>query len=96
MLLCGKASAELGARLCGGIFEGVRVELLVVPGCPHEAAARAVLAHAAEFAGVGDVAVSATVTDTERQARVRGFAGSPTFLVEGADPVRRAGRAGRA
>jgi hypothetical protein len=64
----------------------VRVELLVVRGCPHELAASSVLAHAAEFAGVGDVAVSVTVIDTDDEAQARGFVGSPTFLVEGADP----------
>jgi hypothetical protein len=64
----------------------VRVELLVVRGCPHELAASSVLAHAAELAGVDDLAVSVTVIDTEAQASVRGFAGSPTFLLGGTDP----------
>jgi len=64
----------------------VQVELLVVAGCPHEAVAHAVLAQAAEQAGVVDVAFSVTLIDTENEAQARGFVGSPTFLLDGVDP----------
>jgi hypothetical protein len=62
------------------------VELLVVADCPHEALARAVLRDAAEQAGLANVPVAVTVIETDEQARIRGFIGSPTFLVDGVDP----------
>jgi hypothetical protein len=67
------------------------VELLVVAGCAHEALAQAVLRDAAEQAGLANVQVAVTVIETDEQARVRGFIGSPTFLVDGVDPFAVAG-----
>jgi hypothetical protein len=64
----------------------VQVELLVVPDCPHETAARDVLREAARLAGIDDLQVTVTVIDTDEQARRRGFVGSPTLLVNGVDP----------
>ncbi|MBI4942273.1 MAG: hypothetical protein HY830_16135 [Actinobacteria bacterium] len=62
------------------------VELLVVRDCPNVVAAREVLARAADLAGVTDLHVAVTVIGTDEEAQQRGFAGSPTFLVEGVDP----------
>ncbi len=65
---------------------GVRIELLVVSGCPHTVAATLALAEAARQAGVGDAPVTVTAIRSDQQARERGFVGSPTFLFDGADP----------
>jgi len=64
----------------------VELELLVVPNCPHEVEAIAAARTAARQAGLGEVAVRITVIDSDEQARDRGFAGSPTFLIDGTDP----------
>jgi hypothetical protein len=64
----------------------MRVELMVVPDCPHEASARAVLNQAAQLAGVLDLELTITVIDSDEEAHRRGFIGSPTFLIEGVDP----------
>jgi hypothetical protein len=64
----------------------MRVELLVVPDCPNEAPARALLDRAAQLAGVLELDLRVTVIDSDEEARRRGFIGSPTFLVEGVDP----------
>jgi hypothetical protein len=69
----------------------MEIELLVVPDCPHEAAADI---RAKKFrqitTAVAETGVQATVTHTvitsQDQARRRGFAGSPTILVNGSDP----------
>ena len=63
----------------------MQIELLVVPDCPHEAAAADLITTA-----VADTRVRATVTRTvitsQDQARRRGFVGSPTILLDGTDP----------
>lgn len=63
----------------------MKIELLVVPDCPHEAAAADLITTA-----VADTRVRATVTRTvitsQDQARRRGFVGSPTILLDGSDP----------
>jgi hypothetical protein len=64
----------------------MRVELLVVPDCPNEVAAHEVVAQAAALAEVVDLDVTITVIDSDEEAQRRGFAGSPTFLIEGIDP----------
>lgn len=64
----------------------MQIELLLVPGCPHAAAATAALEESARQAGVGDAPVTVTAISSDRQARARGFVGSPTFLIDGADP----------
>lgn len=64
----------------------MQVELLVVAGCPHEAAVQAALAQAAEQADIADVVFSVTVIHTEKEAQARGCVGSPTVLVDGIDP----------
>ena len=64
----------------------VVVELLVVPDCPNEGPARALLRAAAGIAGLGDLPVRVSVIDSPEEAQRRGFAGSPTFLIDGVDP----------
>lgn len=63
----------------------LKIELLVVPGCPNEDAAAELIATA-----VADTGVTATVTCTvivaEAAAEQRGFIGSPTILLNGRDP----------
>ena len=63
----------------------MQIELLLVPDCPHEAAAAELIETA-----VADTGVRATVTHTivasEDEARERGFIGSPTILLNGSDP----------
>jgi hypothetical protein len=63
------------------------VELLVVPDCPHESAAAALLRTALDDVGLGHLTFDVTVIDTHETAEARGFVGSPTFLLNGADPL---------
>jgi hypothetical protein len=63
----------------------MNVELLVVPDCPNEAIAYD-LAQAA-LAGLDvQASVSVTVIESEEQAHMRRFTGSPTFFIDGRDP----------
>lgn len=63
----------------------IEIELLAVPDCPNEADAVELITTA-----VADARLLATVTRTliatPEQARQRGFVGSPTILLNGADP----------
>ena len=62
----------------------MKFELLVVPDCPHESAAREIAL--ATLADLGLTAeLTTTVIATEAEAQARGFVGSPTFLVDGED-----------
>jgi hypothetical protein len=65
----------------------MRIELLVVPDCPHEEAAAELIR-----AAVADTQVQANVTRTiitgQAQAQDPGFIGSPTILLNGHRPVR--------
>lgn len=60
------------------------VELLVVPGCPQAAVARARLGEALERLGRGG-AVTEVVVRTPARAEELGFVGSPAFVVDGRD-----------
>lgn len=70
----------------------MNIELLVIPNCPNEAATVDLIATA-----VADTRVRATITRTviasQDQARLRGFTGSPTILLDGKDPFARPGAA---
>jgi hypothetical protein len=68
------------------------VELLVVSDCPHESSAAALLRSALDEVGLGDVNFDVTVIDTSESAERRGFAGSPTFLLNGVDPFETPGQ----
>jgi hypothetical protein len=62
------------------------VELLVVPDCPKEQAATTLLRTALDDLGLTTTAVRTTVIDTQYEAELRGFIGSPTILIDGTDP----------
>ena len=61
-------------------------ELLVVPNCPNESRALVALGSAFERVGLGGQSVPVTVILNQDQAQERGFVGSPTILIDGADP----------
>ncbi len=63
----------------------MEIELLIVPGCPHEAAAAELITTAVAATGV-QAGVTHTVITNLDQARRRSFAGSPTILINGSDP----------
>lgn len=69
----------------------MRIELLVVPDCPHQDSALQVVRVAGRLAGLGEVPVTVTVIDSVEEAQRRGFAGSPTFLIDGVDPFAQPG-----
>lgn len=62
------------------------VQLLVVANCCNEQEARVVLRRAMAKAGVGDLPIRTVVVSTAKQAQDLSFTGSPTVLVDGADP----------
>lgn len=63
----------------------MEILLLHVTDCPNLAVARARVVEAAELAGV-DVAVTERLVRDSSEAAALGFVGSPTILVDGADP----------
>jgi hypothetical protein len=63
----------------------MNVELLLVADCPHAPAAAALLRRALDDLGLRDLVYSTTTITTEEQAAERGFAGSPSFHVDGTD-----------
>ena len=70
----------------------MHVELLVVPDCPNEAPARALLRAALEALGLTGETFTTTVIHTQELAEKRAFTGSPTFLIDGQDPFAERGR----
>ena len=62
------------------------VELLVIAHCPNADAARSLVEAALAQVGLPDVPVRMTIIDSEQEALRRGFAGSPTILLDGVDP----------
>lgn len=63
----------------------MEVDLAVVPQCPHQAAAEALLHQALVDIGAGDVSVQTiTISDDDTAERL-GFRGSPSFMVNGLD-----------
>ena len=64
----------------------VKIEVLVVPECPHADAASALARAALTAAEMVGGAVTVTLVDSENQAAAIGFVGSPSFLVNGVDP----------
>src|SRR5664279_308920 len=75
--------------------EVVDVELLVVPDCPNESVALSVLRLAFDRVGLAAQSVGTTVIASQEQAQERGFVGSPTILINGADRSALPGRARR-
>ena len=68
------------------------VELLVVPDCPNEAPAAALLRTALDDVGLARIPITTTVILTPEQAERRGFIGSPTILIDGDDPFAEPGQ----
>jgi glutaredoxin len=70
----------------------MKVELLVVPDCPHAADTETLLATALHDVGLSDVAIATVIVTTAEQAGQLGFIGSPTVLIDGHDPFPHAGK----
>ncbi|MEO6463824.1 MAG: hypothetical protein ABIP29_12195 [Candidatus Eisenbacteria bacterium] len=62
----------------------MNVEILYFEGCPHLAAARAIVHEAVSALGRGDVVREIEVTNDEEAIRLR-FLGSPSVRVDGVD-----------
>lgn len=62
-----------------------RIELLWWQGCPSWERALAMLREEAEAAGLDPARIEITEVTDDEQAQARGFPGSPTILVDGAD-----------
>lgn len=70
----------------------MRIEVLVVPDCPHRAAAVELVRELLDELGLpGQLRIG--VIDSAAEAVRRGFAGSPTILVDGVDPFAEPGQA---
>jgi len=63
----------------------VDVELQVLADCPNDAPATAMLLRALDEAGAAETPIRRTVVTSPQQAADLGFAGSPTFLINGVD-----------
>jgi hypothetical protein len=72
---------------------GVDVEVLVVPDCPHRAAAVGLVRELLAELRLPATPVRVGVIDSQAEARRRGFAGSPTILIDGVDPFAQPGQA---
>lgn len=73
-------------------MNGMKVELLVVPECPHESSAAEVLTQALADVGLGSVGFTVIVIDSQETADRRRFIGSPTICVDGEDVFPEPGR----
>jgi len=62
------------------------VNLLVVADCPNDAPATALLRRLLDEVGAAATSIRRTVVTSPQQAADLGFAGSPTFLINGVDP----------
>jgi hypothetical protein len=63
------------------------VELLYWDGCPSHSRALAELREALDELGRADVEITAIEVATESEAKRRGFIGSPSLRIAGADPL---------
>jgi len=63
----------------------MEVELLVIPGCPGSDAATVLLRRALDDIGLAGTPFTVWTIDSNEAAGARRFAGSPAFLVDGAD-----------
>ncbi|HEX5496006.1 MAG TPA: hypothetical protein VFX70_15665 [Mycobacteriales bacterium] len=64
----------------------MRIELLVVPGCPNEEPAAAAIRRALVNLRLPDTPVHIRVVETAGEAEGKAFGGSPTILLDGVDP----------
>jgi hypothetical protein len=67
-------------------MDGPDIELLWWAGCPSTERALSELRGVMEELGLEDSEIQLTELRTDGEARERGFAGSPTVLIDGADP----------
>ncbi|HET7474874.1 MAG TPA: hypothetical protein VFJ97_02500 [Dermatophilaceae bacterium] len=63
----------------------MKVELLVIPDCPNGAAAAVLLREVLDRVGLAGAGFGTVVVDNPVLAEARGFAGSPSFHVDGVD-----------
>lgn len=63
----------------------MKIELMVVPECPHADAAAELLRQALDDIGRAGAEFQTTVVSTPEEAIRRGFGGSPTFLANDVD-----------
>lgn len=68
------------------VYRGPRIELLVVPDCPHATLAETLLRVTLNELCLPHVPVLTTVIDTMADAIRRGFTGSPSIMINGIDP----------
>lgn len=71
----------------------MEVELLVVPGCPNQAAAAELVRDMLDELGRAATPVAVRVIDSQTEAARQGFTRSPTLRVDGVDPFAEPGRA---
>jgi hypothetical protein len=64
----------------------MKIELLVVPGCPNTEPAAARLRHALDELGLNDLMFQTLVITDHAGAEAAHFTGSPTILIDGHDP----------
>jgi glutaredoxin len=70
----------------------MKIEIVVVPDCPHETAAADRLRQALDDAGLREVRFTTRVVTDQNEAERSGFTGSPTILINGRDPFAEPGR----
>ncbi|MFI9629554.1 hypothetical protein [Streptomyces sp. NPDC052042] len=73
--------------------EGMDIEILVVPDCPHTGPAAELLRRVLDDMGLHDTGFSTRVIRDRAEAEATAFTGSPTFLIDGRDPFAEPGRA---
>ncbi|WP_282693551.1 hypothetical protein [Streptomyces sp. CC208A] len=71
----------------------MKIELLVVPGCPNTEPAAARLRQALDGLGLNDLAFQTRLITDHVGAEAARFTGSPTILIDGHDPFAEPGRA---
>ncbi|MBV7697546.1 hypothetical protein [Streptomyces sp. TRM70350] len=64
----------------------MELEVLVVPGCPHQRLAENRLRQALQGAGLVGAGFTTRVIADQAEAERSGFTGSPTILIDGRDP----------
>ena len=72
---------------------GMRVEILALPGCCNAEGAVKLLRRVLDEVGLPDTAITTRVIADQAAAELAGFTGSPTFLINGADPFTEPGAA---
>ncbi|MCC3768781.1 hypothetical protein K6I34_000781 [Streptomyces sp. UNOC14_S4] len=71
----------------------MKIEVLVVPDCPHQQLAERRLRQALDDAGMAATGYTTRVIAEQAEAERSGFTGSPTILIDGRDPFAQPGAA---